>query len=139
MNVRVIARSLRSVGVTAAFAGATLVLGAGPAFAGTDARARAGTPVQWYADGMFVSHGDSLTVCDTYGDGRRAYAEITYRPSPHGSEITRTVEDANGANNGKCASEGGDIAEGTGVVLKVCVRNGSGGALEECNADWGSA
>ncbi|MEU8081941.1 hypothetical protein AB0B31_41580 [Catellatospora citrea] len=117
--------SLAAVALTAA---AGVALGAAPAAAAVPSK---DAEVYTLDDnpggrGFFESTGEHLFACDQQADGLRVVARITWYGG--GAYHTRTVHDADGANNG-CTEYANDIeiAEGTEVILEVWLQDGADG------------
>ena len=110
-----------------------LTLNAAPASAAqavTRAYANSGSPRYVdVGDGGYHNIGRNVvtfTACDTYPDGQRIVAWFSWQGG------SRTVVDANGANNG-CTSENVYVAEYTRIDANVCRQDGASGTPNACS------
>lgn len=88
-----------------------------------------GTGIFWhYIDGDINT--EQFGARDNQADGLRAITTITWRSG--GALVTRTVEDANGANPLESETETVNIPEGTDVTVEVCLKNGPNGRHRFC-------
>jgi hypothetical protein len=114
------------VGLTTVLA---LTAGSGTAYAGTSVVVDS---TNGSARTYFDDYGEHLYSCDTKADGLRAVAVAEWTVG--GVYRSAWVEDADGAN-GNCAGHANlDIADGVGVTVWACARNGANGALQYCAA-----
>jgi hypothetical protein len=119
------------VGLTTVIA---LAFGSGTAFAGTSVIVDS---TNGSAQSHFQDYGEHLYACDTKADGLRAVAIAQWTSG--GVARSAEVQDTDGAN-GNCAGHANlDIAEGVGVTVWACARNGVTGALQYCAAKVGIA
>jgi hypothetical protein len=111
-----------------------LAFGSGTAFAGTSVIVDS---TNGSAQSQFRDVGEHLFACDTRSDGLRAVALAFWTAG--GVNRSAEVQDTDGAN-GNCAGHGNlSVAEGVGVTVWACARNGASGALQFCAAKVGIA
>ncbi|MGW1405112.1 hypothetical protein [Streptomyces sp. NPDC002403] len=72
-----------------------------------------------HATGGFGSYGDQLTVCDTMADGNSAWAGL-YKFVYNGKGTF--IKSTSAGGNGNCSTNSANVAEGTVVWVKACVR-----------------
>jgi hypothetical protein len=112
----------------------TLAFGSGTAFAGTSVIVDS---TNGSAQTHFHDYGEHLYACDTKSDGLRAVAIAQWTAG--GVARSAEVQDTDGAN-GNCAGHADlSIADGIGVTVWACARNGATGALQYCAAKTGIA
>lgn len=88
-----------------------------------------GTGIFWhYIDGDINT--EQFGARDNQADGLRAITTITWRSG--GALVTRTVEDANGANPLESETKTVNIPEGTDVTVEVCLKDGPNGVHRFC-------
>ena len=120
--------SIKAIGVSLG-AAVLLISGATSATAGTNAHAYT-TDDNPGGHAWFVHDIDQFRVADNDEDGLRASGYIRFNGATH------RLDDANGASTG---SSGGwvekdfNIAEGTDVDVRVCLRNGQNGEARFCS------
>lgn len=112
------------------------------AFTGMTTTASAGTTVSvntsdWTpgGTGLFWHHTADMNqeyfgARDNQADGYRAIATITWRSG--GALVSRSVEDANGANPVEPEIKYVNIPEGTDVTIQVCLKDGPNGRHKFC-------
>ncbi|WP_409469645.1 hypothetical protein [Streptomyces sp. HC307] len=89
-----------------------------------------GTGIFWhYIDGDINT--EAFGARDNQADGLRAITTITWRSG--GALVTRTVEDANGANPVESEIKTVKIPEGTDVTIQVCLKDGPNGRHRFCD------
>ncbi|WP_406733209.1 hypothetical protein [Streptomyces sp. NBC_01794] len=117
----------RGLTLTAA-TGAALIFAGTPAFAGSSIQVET---TNGAGAASFHSTGETVTVCDFAPDGKRVTAYISaFEPSV---DWTDSVSNAKGSGGG-CVSRDFNIAEGSRVLLRVCLQDGSGGPLSNCSS-----
>ena len=97
-----------------ALSASALVVGAAPAYAGTDIPPTYSTDSGQGAGGKFESGPNEVHACDLKLDGMRAHVQVWRKGGGH---IT-TVEDTE--TDGNCVKKRVNVAEGTRIFIRVC-------------------
>jgi hypothetical protein len=121
-----------------------VALGAGVAFAGTDAHALSSSEecgaigsciLVEHAEGWFYNVGDKWKICDTYADGDRAGISVYWSDSS-GNHIRTNYATA---GTGSCVTDTVNIPDGRQVTIQVWHQNGAAGTHQDVRTVYGTA